>query len=265
MMKKLQVLVVLMMLPLFTWAQSRVNASDIIAKINRGEAVAYKNADIVGNLDLTKLQNMKLKDRKGNDKYSTKEYISTVTAPISFVNCTFKGDVLAYFNPDNGVNIVNSSNEVYNTNFEKDVRFENCTFEEKSAFKYSEFDGNVSFAGSRFSEEALFKYSKFRGATDFSEARFKEDANFKYVTFPGKVTFAAATFGGEANFKYAKFEEGVNFQKANFDGTANFKYAKISDSFNIRGANFRGGDDFKYTKLNNRQVSLTTLLEMNRQ
>lgn len=255
----------LLMLPLLTWAQNKVNASEVIAKINRGEAIAYKNAEITGDLDLAKLQNMKLKDRKGESKYETKEYISTVTAPISFVNCTFKGDVLAYFNPDNGVNIVSSRNEVYNTNFEKDVRFDNCTFEKASAFKYSVFDGDVSFVGSAFKEEALFKYSKFRGTVDFSKARFRQDANFKYVTFPGKANFAGATFGGEANFKYAKFEEGVDYQKANFDGIANFKYAKISDSFNIKGASFKGDDDFKYTRLNNRQVSLTTLLEMNRQ
>ena len=264
-MKNLQILLVLLLLPMLTWAQSKVNASEIIAKINRGEAVSYKNAEIVGDLDMTKLQNRKLKDQKGDSKYSSKEYISTVTAPLTFVNCTFKGDVLAYFNPDSGVNMVNSNNEVYNTNFDKEVRFEKCTFERAAAFKYSEFEGGASFAGSRFAEEALFKYSKFRGAIDFSNARFSADANFKYVTFPVKVSFAGATFGGEANFKYAKFDEGVNFQKATFDGTANFKYAKISDSFNIKGADFKGGDDFKYTRLNNRQVSLNTLVEMNRQ
>ncbi|MBC5994826.1 pentapeptide repeat-containing protein [Pontibacter cellulosilyticus] len=262
-MKKLQILLVMLMLPMLTWAQSKVNASEIIAKINRGEAVSYKNAEIVGDLDLTKLQNMKQKEQKGD--HSTKEYISTVTAPLSFVNCTFKGDVLAYFNPDNGVNMVNTRNEVYNTNFEQEVRFDGCVFEEASAFKYSEFNEGASFISTRFSEEALFKYSKFRKLANFSSATFRGDANFKYVTFPVKVSFTGATFGSEANFKYTKFEEGVNFQKATFDGTANFKYAKITDSFNIKGANFRGGDDFKYTKLNNRQVSLTTLLEMNRQ
>lgn len=264
-MRNLQILLVLLLLPLATLAQSKVNASEIIAKINRGEAVSYKNAEIVGDLDITKLQNMKLKEQKGDSKYSTKEHISTVTAPLTFINCTFKGDVLAYFNPDNGNNMVNSRNEVYNTNFEQEVRFDGCVFEKESAFKYSEFDGGASFIGTRFSEEALFKYSKFKKAVNFSSSTFRGDANFKYVTFPVKVSFTGVTFGNEANFKYAKFEEGVNFQKATFDGTANFKYAKITDSFNIKGANFRGGDDFKYTKLNNRQVSLTTLLDMNRQ
>jgi uncharacterized protein YjbI with pentapeptide repeats len=243
-------------------AQSKVNASEIIAQINRGEAVSYKNAEITGDLDMTKLQNMRLKNGKSGD---SKEHVSTVTAPVTFVNCTFKGNVLAYFNPDNGASgTLNGANEVYNTDFERDVLFENCRFEQESAFKYSEFKGSASFVGSRFSEEALFKYTKFSKNVNFSNVRFEDDANFKYVNFPNKISFAGATFEEEANFKYAKFREGVNFQKATFDGTANFKYATISSSFNIKGADFRGGDDFKYTKLNNKSISLSSLQGMNR-
>lgn len=252
----------MLLLPLLSFAQTRVNASEILAKLNHGEAVSYRNAEITGDLDMTKLQNMKLKNSKDGD---TKEYISTVTAPVTFVNCTFTGDVLAYFNPDNGISgVMNNANEVYNTNFEKDVLFENCKFEQEAAFKYTEFKSSASFVGSRFAEEALFKYSKFSENVNFSNVRFEEDANFKYVDFPKGISFAGATFEEEANFKYAKFQQGVNFQKAVFDGTANFKYAKISDNFNIRGAAFRGGDDFKYTKLNDRSVSLSSLQSTNK-
>lgn len=262
-MRKVQVLFVLLLLPLLSFGQTRVDASEILQKINRGEAVSYKNAEITGDLNMTKLQNMKLKNGKSGD---SKEYISTVTAPVTFVNCTFRGDVLAYYNPGNGTSGIfnSSSNEVYNTNFERDVLFENCKFEQESAFKYSEFKGAASFVGSRFSDEALFKYTKFSKNANFSNVRFEEEANFKYVDFPKRISFAGATFGEEANFKYAKFQEGVNFQKARFDGTANFKYAKISDTFNIRGADFRGGEDFKYTKLNDRSVTLSSLQSMNR-
>lgn len=262
MMRKAQIVFVLLLLPLLSWGQTRINASEIIEKLNRGEAVSYRNAEITGNLDMTKLQNMKRKQGESDSK----EYVSTVTAPVTFVNCTFKGDVLAYNNPNSeGGGIFNgNANEVYNTNFERDVLFENCRFEQESAFKYSEFDGNTSFVGSRFSQEALFKYSEFAKDVNFSNVRFEEEANFKYVDFPEDISFAGATFEEEANFKYAKFQEGVNFQKAVFDGTANFKYAKISDTFNISGADFRGGDDFKYTKLNDKSVSLAALQSRDR-
>src|SRR5690606_765139 len=124
-MKKSLLFLLCLLVPVLTWAQNRVNATDIIAKINRGEAVVYKNVEIIGDLDLTKLDNMKL-EQKSDNKYSTHEYISTVTAPVTFINCTFKGDVLAYFNPDGqGVKMLSnkSSNELYNTNFTKAVRF----------------------------------------------------------------------------------------------------------------------------------------------
>jgi hypothetical protein len=256
--KQVQLLLVLLMLPLLTMAQSKVDATEIIAKINRGEAVNYKNAEITGNLDMTKLKNMKLKNEKGGDNDS-KEYISTVTAPITFENCTFKGDVLAYFNPDSGIDIAKQKNEVYNTNFEKEVRFEKCTFEEAAAFKYSEFEQNVSFAGSQFDEEALFKYSEFEKAADFSKADFRELANFKYVTFPVAPDFKGATFNDDADFKYAKFEKGVNLQQATFNDLANFKYTRFSAPANLKGTKFNGSTDFKYTKLGNRSVDLATL------
>ncbi|AKD03013.1 Pentapeptide repeat-containing protein [Pontibacter korlensis] len=260
MIRKVYLLLALLMLPLMTWAQTKVNASEIVAKINRGEAVSYRNARIVGDLDMTKLQNMKVKQ----DGKNSREYTSTVTAPLSFVNCTFTGDVLAYLTPSNEVKASKPSNEVYNTNFEKDVLFENCNFEQKAAFKYSEFDGKASFMSSRFAEEALFKYAEFDKSVNFSNVRFGGEANFKYAEFPERASFAGANFRGEANFKYSKFDRGVNFENAMFDGTANFKYAKVTDSFNIKGANFRGGDDFKYTELNNKKVTLSSLQSMNR-
>ncbi|MDQ4141645.1 MAG: pentapeptide repeat-containing protein, partial [Bacteroidota bacterium] len=149
-------------------AQTKVNAADIIAQVNRGEAVTYKNAEITGNLDLTQLANKKLKKFADEDnERSTKEYISTVTAPLTFSNCTFTGKVLAYYNPDQGVMYFNNNdkkNEIYNTHFDKAVRFENCTFEQEATFKYSQFKDGVSFAGSQFKDEAFFKYSKFEQA-----------------------------------------------------------------------------------------------------
>lgn len=252
--KELQTLLVLCLLPLLSLAQAKVNASEILDKINRGEAVSYRDAEIVGDLNLTRLKNMKLK------KGESAEYISTVASPVSFINCRFTGNVLAYENPSDG-SLFDNSDEVYNTDFEKDVQFENCTFEQKNAFKYSHFNGSASFAGSSFSEEALFKYSKFSGGINFSNAKFISDANFKYVTFPVAVNFNQAAFGKEANFKYAKFPAGVNFSSTAFRGLANFKYAEIADPVNLKGASFKGGDDFKYTKINNRSISLSYLLE----
>ncbi|MBX0333967.1 pentapeptide repeat-containing protein [Pontibacter sp. HSC-14F20] len=253
-MKKSFLLLFLLAVPFLTWAQTRVNASEIISKINRGEAVTYKNAEIVGVLDLTRLDNMRL-DKKADNKNSTNEYISTVKAPVTFVNCTFKDDVLAYYNPDNqDIKLLNRKNELFNTDFEKAVRFEDCVFEGYSAFKYAKFKDDVSFAGSSFQHEALFKYTKFSRSADFTNAKFAEEANFKYVAFPAEASFENAAFKREANFKYAKFSGDADFKAADFRGLANFKYTKVTNNMHLQRAMFRGDEDFKYTKVNNRMV-----------
>ncbi|GGG31714.1 pentapeptide repeat-containing protein [Pontibacter amylolyticus] len=253
-MKKSFLLLFLLAVPFLTWAQTQVKASEIIAKINRGEAVSYKNAVIVGVLDLTRLDNMHL-EKKADSKNSTNEYISTVKVPLTFVDCTFKDDVLAYFNPDNeDIKLFNRKNEVYNTNFDKAVRFEDCVFEGYSAFKYSKFKDAVSFAGSNFRHEANFKYSKFSKSADYSRTKYAGEANFKYVAFPEETSFGNASFRKEANFKYAKFSGDADFKAADFRGLANFKYTKVANNMHLQRAMFRGDEDFKYTKVNNRMV-----------
>ncbi|WP_210487551.1 pentapeptide repeat-containing protein [Rufibacter aurantiacus] len=260
-------LLLFLLLPALAWAQTSVPASEIIAKINRGEAVSYQNATITGDLDLTQLQNKTLKKNESGGKHDSKVYNSTVTAPVSFTNCTFQGNVLAYYNPNSidgdglKVNLQNGKEEVYNTNFEKDVRFEKCTFEKRSAFKYSVFNADASFAGSTFQQEALFKYSKFNGKIDFAKARFNEVANFKYVNFPAKTDFKGASFNEEADFKYASFPQGGDFQNAVFNSLANFKYAKLSDPMQWKGASFKGGQDLKYASLNQKSFSAAALQE----
>ena len=271
--KTVRFLWLLLLLPALSIAQTRVDAKEIIAKINRGEAVSYKNARIEGNLDLTQLSNKQLKKETDTEDQS-KVYISTVTAPMSFTNCTFSGHVLGYFNPDNfdlsnGNTVRNltkswvgeAKNEVYNTNFEKEVKFLNCTFEQSSNFKYSEFKEAASFAGSRFGKEAVFKYTKFEKAADFNKAQFENGAVFKYVKFPQQPDFSGATFAGETDFKYAQFPEGVNFQKTQFKDFANFKYTQFAEPLQLKGAAFKKEGDFKYTQLNGQKISSTYFLD----
>ncbi|WP_066508989.1 pentapeptide repeat-containing protein [Rufibacter sp. DG15C] len=256
--------------PVSLWAQTTVPASEVIAKINRGERVNYKNVTITGLLDLTQLQNKTqvTNINKGNDAITPqREYLSKVTAPLTFENCTFQGDVLAYYNPDNieGENIKlekrDLKNEIYNTDFEEAVTFANCVFEGKTAFKYSKFKDAVSFAGSTFKKEALFKYMKVQESVDFSKAKFLGDATFKYVKFPEAAAFNGATFADLANFKYAEFNDGADFQKARFTGFADFKYSQLKGNVKFAGATRTGDLDVKYAKVNNSKPS-TSMIEV---
>jgi hypothetical protein len=235
----------LLLLPTWSLAKSQVKASTIIDQINAGKAVQYKNAEIVGNLDFTSIKDVTVdeKSKAGRlfGKGSTLVYLYHVRSPISFTDCVFTGDVLAYIHDDD-------ENETHNAIFYEDVDFQGCNFQGKSAFKYVKFKTKANFKNTEYNDEALFKYTKFSTDTDFSNCRFNEEANFKYTKFSTDASFANSHFSREANFKYTKFPEAVNFDKATFQRLANFKYARFPEGVSFKDAQFMGNADFKYTK-----------------
>jgi hypothetical protein len=203
------------------FAQTRVKASDIIRQINSGQAVAYADVEIEGDLDLTDLHNSR--QEKGSSFFyfgSTETFESTVNVPLKFTRCTFLGEVLAYYH-------LERRNETYVAHFKRDVAFTDCTFRKGSEFKYSEFHGVTTFAGSTFHREANFKYAEFSSGPSFSLARFDEGANFKYAEFPRETSFEKAVFNGRTDFKYTKFRSPLNMEGVAFRGSEDFKYTKI--------------------------------------
>lgn len=203
------------------FTQTRVKASDILRQINAGQAVEYANVEIEGDLDLTDLQNSRPEGGSGFFYFGgTQTFESTVKVPLKFTNCTFLGDVLAYYH-------LERRNETYVAHFDRDVTFASCTFRKGSEFKYSEFHGTATFAGSTFHREANFKYAEFSDGPSFSLARFEEGANFKYTEFPRETSFEKAVFLGRTDFKYTKFRSPLNMNGVAFRGSEDFKYTKI--------------------------------------
>ena len=91
-MKTIITLLLLMaIMPAAAIAQKAVTAESVIKSINNHEAVSLSGAEITGDLDLTKLSNMKLQSQNSGDK-SDKIYISTVTVSVSLINCNFTGN-----------------------------------------------------------------------------------------------------------------------------------------------------------------------------
>lgn len=261
-MKKLssEVLLLLLLLPFLSFGQTTVGASEITTKIDRGEAVDYRNARIEGDLDLTQLSNRKLRNTEGpTSPTDQKFYVSTVTTPVSFANCTFTGKVLGYLSTDNQMNRSGNNNqwsrkhETFITDFTQSIRFTDCVFEEEVAFKFSEFGGGVTFAGCTFRREASFKHSQFEGKADFQRSVFEGDATFKHVHFPEPADFSQTAFRSEADFKHTNFSEGANFERARFTGFANFKHTHLASPSNLEEAEFKGSHDFKHTALNGQQ------------
>ena len=217
---KLILTLFLCMIATATTVAQKIKATDIIKQINEGRAVEYNNVEIEGDLDLTDLENRRLeRSPTSRFNYDHATYHSTVEVSLKFTNCTFLGNVLAYYN-------VECDNETYIAHFEKDAVFRNCNFKQASEFKYSEFNGAASFAGCTFDEVANFKYSEFSSGPLFGKVKFESGADFKYTEFPGETSFENATFYGLANFKYSKFSSPLNMDGVVFNGGGDFKYTQ---------------------------------------
>ena len=240
--KSSAIILVLMLFSVSAFAESQVNAKDILKSIDDGKAVNYKGVEIVGDFDLTKIQD-KVPDKDNKrSKSSTKVFWYHARSTLSFTNCTFKDDVIAYYHDD-------KKKETHNAVFHADVSFKGCKFQGHSAFKYSKFHKGADFANTTYQEEALFKYSEFSTEVSFANSVFTDNADFKYTTFPENVDFGDVAFQDNANFKYTEFPGGVSFKNVIFQDDANFKYTKFFEPFDFDGTEFEDSVDFKYTKL----------------
>ena len=219
-MKKLYIVISFLLAGADVLAQTKIKSGDIITQINDGKNINYNNVEIIGQLDFTDLKNRTNKHTYGNWYSDNDTYESTVEVVISFSNCTFPDDVIAYYH-------LERSGDTFIAHFERGVTFKNCTFKRASEFKYSEFEDVVDFTGSTFNRSANFKYAEFSQGPSFAEVKFEDGADFKYTEFPRETSFKKATFYGLANFKYTKFSSPLNLENVSFRGQEDFKYTKI--------------------------------------
>lgn len=248
-MKKITILLLFISCSIF--AQKTINANEILKTIKDEKNVTYTNVIIAGILDLTymdeTLPNLP-KRRKWWNKGGSNTVEKQILSKISFVNCTFKDDVLAYIpHEDSGYTFV--------ANFEDDVIFRDCTFEGKAMFKYSEFEFNTDFSGSKFREDTTFKYAEFNRAISFKNTNFDEPATFKYSKFKEFVSFANSIFQETATFKYTEFNNGVSFNNVKFEEDLNIKYMEVSGEFDVKNMIVNYDIDSKYTKINGRSFN----------
>jgi len=247
---------------ILTYSQKTIEASAIMKDLKAGKTISYKNATIIGVLDFTFMEEAqeKLPRKKKNSWWnmggSSNTIENLIEVKISFQNCTFKNDVLAYI-PDE------ESEYTFTASFKEEVIFENCNFESKAMFKYSRFEQNTEFSGSIFKDDTTFKWAKFDKAIGFSKTNFKEISTFKYATFKKYVSFSEAVFEDSVIFKYTKFNDGVSFENTNFEEDLNIKYMEVYGDFNITGMKVGYDIDSKYTKINDRSFNKHLLKNFN--
>ncbi len=249
-----------------------VQASEILAKIERGELVDYKDVIIEGDLNLSKLN----LPRDNTGKFIVKSKIniirSLVKGNMDFSSVVFQKSVnFEYTNLSNGASFKRSEfgenvnfGEAYFGNdgyfrgarFYGDAAFERVRFSDGASFRVVEFCGDVHFNDAQFADNAYFWKAKVDGDAHFNNTNFICDADFIEVVFGGHAYFADANFDGIANFEEATFIENSLFKNARFNGNSYFKYVQFvsdadfsEDQFN-KNANFVRSTFGEYVNFN---------------
>ena len=197
-----------------------VPASEILAKIEKGEPVEYDRIRIRGKLDLSKL------DLPREQVARTEFQIKRLGLPDEY-------------------KVVSSSIMIKNSKFDAKVNFSNCFFRSRVSFNNSTFSGNADFKGAIFNEGATFGddsnfgEATFSGNADFSGTIFNGYPDFWYANFSGNAEFIEATFS-EGGFEGSTFIEGALFLGATFRWDADFSEATFIRDALFNDAKFEG-------------------------
>ncbi len=235
-----------------------VQASVILAKIERGEPVGYYGVIIVGDLSLNGVELPIKHVERTEDEikyYGLTEDVKIVESSISILFSEIRGDV------NLGNAIFKEPINFVGTNFSGDAYFMGANFRGYADFAYANFTGDAWFWDANFSGDAYlrsatfsgsssFSRANFRGYADFIDAIFSDDANFDEANFVGNysgkcVYFTSANFGGIADFERTNFSGGgATFLEANFSEDANFKGSKFNGDATFVDATFDDKADF---------------------
>jgi uncharacterized protein YjbI with pentapeptide repeats len=156
----------------------KVPASEILAKIEKGNPVEYNNIII-------------------KDDFSNLDYI--IESRIKIVNSQFNGSL-----------------EFSGSIFEKSVDFTGTRFNAGASFEYAQFNGKADFAKTYF-DSGMFIAAHFKKTADFSGTHFRQ-GNWTYARFDEKAIFFEAQFDEYISFRCAKFDSRANFSRAKISG-----------------------------------------------
>jgi uncharacterized protein YjbI with pentapeptide repeats len=231
-------------------AQAKIDTREIIEKINRGEPVTYRNAEIVGDLDLTALANQQaLPDKSSSQTF----YVNTVGASLTFTGCTFAGAVIATRQPGH--------TEIFYTRFASDARFQDCIFKGETNFRHAVFDGGANFDGSRFGAGTEFRHTDFTRSPSFRGTTFGGGVDFRHTSFRESPDFAEAVFGQGADFRHVEFPGGVRFEHAVFEAEADFNHAGFTSPVQWKGVTFRSGVSSRHAQLDGQAYQIRAAAE----
>jgi len=220
-----------------------IQASEILAKIERGEDVEYDGVIIEGDLD-----------------------ISGMELPIERVD-RIKFDLQLGLSVE--LKVISSKVDVINSEIRGKTNFGNARLLKAISFRGTRVGGEVIFLGAKFSRDVDFFGAKFSGDVDLWGAEFSGDVDFELAELIGDGVFSGAKFGqkasfwqtdfaGDAEFWGSEFTGKTDFRSAEFTKDAVYLGAKFDDNADFSGAKFIGDVDFRKANFN-KKLNLSRL------
>ncbi len=199
-------------------------ADKIESKIFKGHNITIKDTTIKNTLNFTTI----------GERFpeNPNKYRNSIPVSITFVNCTFHDDLLA-FSKDN--------NAITSSVFENNITFINCSFKGKVNFSESLFKGVVNFSASEFEDIVDFQGATFlMNKSYFSECIFKNSARFQRTDFYGDANFFKCDFDKDVSFQNALVRKDLNMASSTFQKYADFINVSIYRDVNFNYTKFMG-------------------------
>lgn len=245
----------------------RVNASEIVNKIESGQPVKYNHTFIDGDIspDNPKIPvYIIITDSIINGsvnlnllKFSQLSFSRTkFLRDAEFSGCQFEGDI-----------------SFSGAQFYRDAQFTWATFFGYANFDFAQFNGTAYFDMSDFEYVANFNNVGFGHCAQFSNSHFHNDANFRYSQLKG-ARFEYAQFDGYADLRHSNFYQNAHFDDVKFSNNAYFESSKFHDDASFYRSNFNksgyfyyseffGNTNFKASKFNNEMNMLSCIFNNN--
>lgn len=230
-----------------------LQSSELLAKIERGEPLRYKNVILKGDLDLSLLSlnkdasgkrivisEIELQNSKIEGKTDFRDII--FQNPISLLAVNFNGTV--YFGGSQFNRVANFSG----SKFEGDSQFGSVTFSETAIFVGSRFGGCVNFTNAQFKGDVSFSGSKFIKNAIFNGVRLGRTVIFRGAKFSGPAIFTASKFCGYSDFLEAQFQKNVDFDDTQFERPVSFQAVRFGGDAVFEDAIFNVELDLKRCK-----------------
>lgn len=228
-----------------------VLASEILAKIEKGEPVDYNHVIIEDNLEWGLLE----APTDETDKIHVRSLInirnSTINGALNFNHIIFEEIV------DFGGSQFNGMVEFLNTQFNKNVSFTESQFFKEARFSGAQFCEDTTFFHAEFKWFADFTEAQFIKKADFFETQFNKGTGFSEVKLKGKET----SFNGAEFVKFAMFTkaeiigEQIDFLGVSFCSGLCFMEAKLSgDEIRFHNARFGSFVDFRGTEFSGKEI-----------